>query len=261
MKKTIINFLIVIIAIAVGIFLYTSPREARAPDTGSVSNEVDTAIRTQVVTFGSKLKNVSLLMSPADVKNQMQEHYGSFLTPELLSKWQSNPAAAIGRKTSSPWPDRIDVVSVTEINENTYNVEGNVIEMTNADTPPVPAAVYPVSLQVENKNGIWLISALTKGAYSELPQRITVEGFWECLPHKNTSGPQTMECAFGIAVDQSDGHFAVDTRLMSTYPVDFPTGTKVRVTGVMTPANHLSSDMWQKYPIDGIISATSIEKI
>jgi len=79
----------------------------------------------------------------------------------------------------------------------------------------------------------------------EPAQSQTIVGFWECLPHKNTSGPQTMECAFGIAVDQSDGHYAIDTSLMSTYPVDFPTGTKVRVTGIVTPANQLSSV--QKY--------------
>jgi hypothetical protein len=91
------------------------------------------------------------------------------------------------------------------------------------------------------------------------PQNQTIVGYWECLPHKNTTGPQTMECAFGIAVDQSDGHFGIDTSLMSTYPVDFPTGTRVRVTGVVTPVNQLSSV--QKYDIDGIIRATVIEKI
>lgn len=91
------------------------------------------------------------------------------------------------------------------------------------------------------------------------PQSQTVVGYWECLPHKNTSGPQTLECAFGIAIDQSDGHLAVDTSLMSTYPVDYPTGTKVRVTGIVTPVNELSSI--QKYDIDGIIRATVIEKL
>ena len=92
-----------------------------------------------------------------------------------------------------------------------------------------------------------------------MPQAQTIVGYWECLPHKNTTGPQTTECAFGIAVDQSDGHLAVDTSLMSTYPVDYPTGTKLRVTGILTPVEALSSI--QKYDIDGIIRATTIEKI
>jgi hypothetical protein len=63
----------------------------------------------------------------------------------------------------------------------------------------------------------------------------------------------------GIAVDQSDGHYAIDTRLMAMSPVDFPTGTKVRVTGIVTPADQLNSI--PKYDIDGIIRATTIEKI
>ena len=105
----------------------------------------------------------------------------------------------------------------------------------------------------------WGQPAVIKDDYSELPQRMTVTGFWECLPHKDRTGPQTMECAFGIAIDQSDGHYAIDTSLMSTYPVDYPTGTHVRVEGIVTPANQLSSV--QKYDIDGIIRATSIQKL
>ncbi len=92
-----------------------------------------------------------------------------------------------------------------------------------------------------------------------VPRNITVEGYWECLPHKDTTGPQTLECAFGIKTERGDGHYAIDTRLMSTYPIDSPTGAKVRVTGILTPVEMLSSI--QRYDIDGIISATSIEKI
>ncbi len=91
------------------------------------------------------------------------------------------------------------------------------------------------------------------------PQSQTIIGYWECLPHKDTGGPHTMECAFGVALDKGDAHYAVDMRLMSMYPVDFPTGTKVRVSGVITPVEQLSSI--QKYDIDGIISATMIEKL
>lgn len=93
------------------------------------------------------------------------------------------------------------------------------------------------------------------------PQKVTLEGVWECLPHKNPDQPHTMECALGIAVDRSDAHYAIDLNLMSASPVDYPTGTHIRVQGVVTPLNQLSSDHWQKYPIDGIISATVITKI
>ncbi len=87
------------------------------------------------------------------------------------------------------------------------------------------------------------------------PERVSVVGYWECLPKKG-DGPHTAECAFGIALDQSDGHLAINTALMSTYPVDYPTGTKLRVSGVIHPAESTTS-----YDIDGVLWATTIEKI
>jgi hypothetical protein len=93
-----------------------------------------------------------------------------------------------------------------------------------------------------------------------VPQRVTVVGFWECVP-KKPGYPKTEECLWGIAKDQSDGHVVVNTQLMSRTPVEYAVGTKVRAEGVLTPANTLSSDRWQQYDIDGILSATVIEQI
>jgi hypothetical protein len=70
-----------------------------------------------------------------------------------------------------------------------------------------------------------------------------------------------LECAFGIALDQSDGHLAVSTTLMSQALVDYANGTRVRISGVLVPANQLSSDVWKKYDIDGVINAVAIEKL
>mgnify|MGYP003395445603 CR=1 FL=1 len=155
---------------------------------------------------------------------------------------------------------RVDVVSIEQIGEGmVYRVEVNVIQLS-VDASATPVGVQPVALMVEQAEGRWIITDVEKGAYSELPQRRSVVGFWECLP-KVGPGPHTMECAFGIAVDQSDGHLAVNTQLMSTMPVDYPVGTKVRVEGVVTPTQMLSSDQWRSYDIDGIISATSIEVV
>lgn len=161
-------------------------------------------------------------------------------------------------------PRRVDIISITPRASgsafDSYQVEANLVDSTT--TPggeTTPIGVQPISLTVEKQNGVWVITAVTNGSYSELPQPVTITGVWECLPHKNQSGPQTTECAFGVAKDQSDGHYAVDTSLMSQYPVDFATGTHVQVTGVVTPVDQLNSV--QKYDIDGIIRATSITKI
>ena len=89
-----------------------------------------------------------------------------------------------------------------------------------------------------------------------MPQRRTLEGTWECLPHRDTGGPQTLECALGI--EAQDGHYAVSTVLMSQYPVDYPTGSRVRIEGVTVPIERISTSTWQTYDIVGIINATSI---
>lgn len=261
MNKISIAILGVIVAVFLGaLLIYNDKKEDRAIPSEPVSNEADTAVRTMVADFGLKLKNVSLLAPAAQVKASMQENYASYLSPELLEQWQSDPSSALGRQTSSPWPDRIEVVSVVSIGGDIYTVDGNVIEVTSADKPMEPAAIYPVKLSVENRGGKWLITSTEKGSYSELPERVTIEGVWECLPHKDQSGPQTMECAFGIMA-QDGKHYAIDTRLISTYPVDFPTKTRVKVEGLLVPANQLNSNAWQIYPISGIISATAITKI
>jgi hypothetical protein len=226
----------------------------------SSSNAEDTVVRQFVTEFGTKLQTVSLLASTANRKAAMDANYAAYVAPELLTTWYPEGAeGALGRYTSSPWPKKIDIVEVRATGEN-FVVEGNVIEVANdAGANEAVAAVYPVTLSLEKREGKWMIIKAEKGAYSALPQRRTIIGYWECLPHKNTSGPQTAECALGIAVDQSDGHYALDTRLMAQYPVNFSTGTKVRVSGVVTPAEQLSSI--QKYDIDGVISATEIVEI
>ncbi len=223
----------------------------------TVSNADDSAVRAIVTDFGKKLQLVPLFAPATDRKNAMEAIYSEYVAPELLMQWYPEGVQALGRSTSNPRPERIDIVDV-RFEGGRAVVEGNVIEVTN-QADAAPAAVYPVTLTLENREGTWFIVAATKGAYSQLPQQQTITGYWECLPHKIKTGPQTMECAFGIALDQGDGHIAIDTSLMSTYPVDFPAGPKGRVTGLVTPASQLSGT--QKYDIDAIIRATSIEKV
>ncbi len=245
--------LIAIIVIALGITVLRQRMPSQP-----VSNDVDIIIRARVTEFGTHLKNVSLL-SP-EVRSQIASEYASFLTPELLLKWQKDTSQALGRSTSSPWPERINIQNVTRVTDTTYSAEGVVVEVTSAEHNGEVAATYPLTLTLEKQGDAWLISEVSKGAYSEIPHRSEVVGVWECLPHINTNGPQTLECAFGIKTD-TGLHYAVNTSLLETYPVDFPAGTRVKAEGVLVPADQLSSNTWQKYPIEGIISVTSIQKI
>lgn len=253
-RGKIIGIAILVLLIAGGVFAYVR----YAPDpSGTVSNIEDAAVRQAVLDFGVQMRMVSLLAPEAERKAAMEESYARYVAPELLERWAAGSEGALGRSTSSPWPQQIEIVGVREEGEN-YVVEGNVIEVTNASGGNTTiAAVYPVTLTLQMRDGDWLIVKSGKGAYSELPKSQTITGTWECLPHKDTTGPQTMECAFGIAVDGT--HYAVNTELMAMYPVDFSTGTEVRITGIVTPVEQLSSI--QKYDIKGIIRATVIEKI
>ncbi len=241
--------------------LNTQPDEGRNV---AVSNETDIEVRATVTAFGSKLKNISLLQDKTALQSQFAQEYGNLLTSDLLSQWQNDPSLAIGRKVSSPWPEKIDIVSLSKQNENMYVIEGNVIEVTSTNINSTllnPEGVYPVTLTLIKQNNKWLISSITKGSYSELPKRIIIKGESECLPHKDTSGPQTMECAFGIKEDSTGKHYALDFGTYQVSPVDYATGKHQEIEGVLIKANTLSSLTWQKYPIEGILSVTSIKNI
>ena len=58
----------------------------------------------------------------------MQAQYSDFVDPTLLEEWIRSPANAPGREVSSPWPDRIDIVSLDEISPDVYSISGEVVE-------------------------------------------------------------------------------------------------------------------------------------
>lgn len=94
-----------------------------------------------------------------------------------------------------------------------------------------------------------------------IPRTVTLQGSLVCLPHRDMSGPQTLECAFGFKADGGD-HYAMSA---SDLPVDFlnsvQTGERIEVTGLMVPIEAISTDMWQKYDIRGIIQVSAAQKI
>ncbi|HSE56656.1 MAG TPA: hypothetical protein VLB02_01050 [Candidatus Paceibacterota bacterium] len=87
-------------------------------------------------------------------------------------------------------------------------------------------------------------------------KQVTIEGTLTCLPHKDTSGPTTLECAFGLVTDAGQ-YYAFDTSRTDLEQ----TGDRVRVTGVVTPVESLSANQWQNYNIVGIITVASVQKI
>ena len=88
---------------------------------------------------------------------------------------------------------------------------------------------------------------------------VTIEGTYICLPHKDTTGPQTMECATGIhATDESN--YALDASGIG-YIMGVGTGSEISVSGTLVPIEMISSDHWQTYDIKGIIQVASYKKL
>ncbi len=82
---------------------------------------------------------------------------------------------------------------------------------------------------------------------------ITVTGEVVCLPHKDTSGPQTLECAIGIKDDRGT-YYA----LLSDDPTQtgsLPTGSRVEIAGRLQEASSTS-----KYNTAGTLLVLSIKK-
>lgn len=81
---------------------------------------------------------------------------------------------------------------------------------------------------------------------------ITIEGTIVCLPHKDTSGPQTLECAFGLK-DTKGQYFALKDSDPSYKNISsVPMNTDVSVEGTFTPEEN------KTYNSIGVITVTRI---
>lgn len=93
------------------------------------------------------------------------------------------------------------------------------------------------------------------------PYRATLTGEYVCLPHVDTSGAQTDECASGLLLEDNS-YVAVDFALMSHTPPPVKVGDTIRASGVVTPVERLSTDHWRLYPVTDIFSVTdSVEVV
>lgn len=144
------------------------------------------AVANVVEEFGKRLKRVSLLDAADAVKESMEENYRGLVSPELIEAWSKEPLKAPGRLTSSPWPDRIEISSITKVSAQAFKVEGKIIEITSAEVNRGRAAARrPITLDIEKVGDRWLITAVTLGGYED-PDAVLYEntqyGFTFSLP-------------------------------------------------------------------------------
>ncbi|MHB1347881.1 MAG: hypothetical protein ACYCXK_10375 [Candidatus Humimicrobiaceae bacterium] len=133
----------------------TEPEDSEAADLDQ--------IKTLVESFGKVLANVSLL-SPSDIlESDIKKHYGPFLSEGLISKWIRDPLTALGRLTSSPWPDRIEITDIKKITADNYEIFGNVVEITSAEAEEGSYSnKFGIRLTVERFDGNWVITEAVK---------------------------------------------------------------------------------------------------
>jgi hypothetical protein len=164
MKKILLIGLILLVSVS----LYGCVIEGNGAQAQKVNQSDEEAVLSLVKSFGSKLQLVSLQASEEIVKKTMEENYGEYVSQELLAKWSSDPLNAPGRLTSSPWPDRIEILSVEKIARNEYKVKGEVIEITSAEqVSGGVAAKRQITLTVKKTDKGWLIDEVVLGAYEE----------------------------------------------------------------------------------------------
>lgn len=91
---------------------------------------------------------------------------------------------------------------------------------------------------------------------------ITVISTQICLPHKNTDGPQTLECAMGIKDSTSGEYYALDLSSFSELDSNqYGMDEEIIVTGIFVPLEALSDDHWQIYDMKGIVRVTNIQAV
>ena len=87
------------------------------------------------------------------------------------------------------------------------------------------------------------------------PYRASLAGEVVCLPHADTSGPTTLECAIGLRTEAGE-YYALDFALMSQEHPGFDTGDRFSAAGLVIPAEALGDDPRLKYAIEGVFSVT-----
>lgn len=99
----------------------------------------------------------------------------------------------------------------------------------------------------------------TPAANTPAAGQVSIEGTFVCLPHKDTSGPQTLECALGMKADDG-GYYGIGGKSASVESKfgNIPNDSRIRVAGTLVPYVAIKDSTMLKYGIVGLIEATSL---
>ena len=111
--------------------------------------------------FGEKIQTVSLTSSTSVRNEQLQTAFGDLVTANLLKQWKERSTNVPGKKTSSPWPDHIDISSVIPRSPTRYEVTGYIIYLTSDQAlQGGETRREPITVTLEQVGKTWNIVAV-----------------------------------------------------------------------------------------------------
>jgi hypothetical protein len=165
-KKLLIGIgivLLVVVVFVAGLFFWNSIN----PNT--IKKDEKAEVTALVETFGSKLKEVRSSDPEGMVSQEIKQVYAPFVSSNFLLDLINDPSKAPGGAASSPWPEKIEIISMEKLDSHTIQVKGKIILMTSVEmTQGGNAGEMPIVLWVRNTNvrGAWLIDQLSFGDYA-----------------------------------------------------------------------------------------------
>jgi len=124
---------------------------------------------------------------------------------------------------SSPWPERIDILSIKPLSEDAYEVKGEIIEITSVEKVNGGiAAKRSITLVAKKIGNRWLIDAATLGPYGEA----------NSIVYKNT------QYGFNFSLPASWKGYSIVTGKWEGYTPGGPEGNQIVETGPMVSIRH-----------------------
>lgn len=112
-----------------------------------------------------------------------------------------------------------------------------------------------LNIEVEDEADVdRLIAAINEGGETQI-EEVTLTGTIVCLPHKDRTGPQTLECAFGLQADGGE-HYGLRNLNFPGTPGGVDTGNRVRVVGELT-----APEPTNIYDIVGVVNVSTVDQL
>lgn len=188
-KKLLIGIgivLLVVVVFVAGFFFWNSIN----PNT--IKKDEKAEVTALVENFGLKLKEVSLSDPRKEIVSQeIKQVYTPFVSSNFLLDLIYDPSKAPGRVASSPWPERIEIISMEKSDSHTIQVKGKIILMTSVEMAQGGnAGETPIMLWVRNTNanGAWLIDQLSYGEYAFYESKELTATLKRTFPNITTIG-------------------------------------------------------------------------